>query len=217
MKKYLPIILIIFTAISCHKTPKKQTVKEQKQEYIEWSEIYNKEVKAAQGWKYIIIHHSACNYGNAKLFHKWHTDKGFGGLAYHFVIGNGHGSGNGQVEYGFRWKQNKIGTHVTVDAWYHNVFGIGICLVGNFDYARPTWKQLTALIKLIRKLAKRYNIPKKNVVGHKDVPHGRLITKGGKIIFKRTTGYEKGHTTCPGKYFPMAYVKRMAFRKTRLP
>jgi len=115
-----------------------------------WPEIYYKKVDIARGWKYIIIHHSATASGSAKAFHKYHTDQGYGGLCYHFVIGNGNGLPDGRIEEGFRWKEQIAGTHVDENSWYHNIFGIGICLVGNFDKEKPTKKQIVALTGLIK-------------------------------------------------------------------
>ena len=87
-----------------------------------WDEIYAKDVNPAKGWKYIVIHHSASNSGNAQQFHKLHKDKGYGGLAYHFVIGNGNGAPDGNIHESFRWKEQIIGTHVDINSWYHNIF-----------------------------------------------------------------------------------------------
>ena len=37
----------------------------------------------------------------------WHRDRGFDELGYHFVIGNGTNSGDGQIEVGPRWTKQK--------------------------------------------------------------------------------------------------------------
>ena len=69
------------------------------------------------------------------------------GIGYHFVIGNGRGMEDGQVEPTFRWKQQLAGAHAGQRR--HNESGIGICLIGNFDEAPPTAKQLSALKELL--------------------------------------------------------------------
>ncbi len=133
-------------------------------------------------WKYIVIHHSATNRGNAAMFARYHTARGMqNGLAYHFVIDNGTcGKLDGQLEIGSRWKKQLPGGHCK-QQWV-NESGIGICLVGNFNKGRPSARQLRTLTKLVNALMKKYNIPIKRVVGH------------GKI---------KGEQSqCPGKYFP---------------
>ena len=51
-----------------------------------------------KSWKAIVIHHSATHTGNAAVFDNWHKNgKHWMGVGYDFVIGNGDGSGDGQV------------------------------------------------------------------------------------------------------------------------
>jgi len=166
-----------------------------------WSEILYKKAAFVQGWKFIVIHHSATNTGNAKSFDEYHRSRGFGGLAYHFVIGNGHGSKDGEIEVGFRWKDQMAGTHVTVNSWYHNIFGIGICLVGDFTTHKPTEKQMAALTGLVAYLMKQYDIPIENVIGHKDVNFGTISWNDQALSVKPIPGkFEKD--SCPGAAFP---------------
>ncbi len=146
-----------------------------------------------KSWKGIIIHHSLTKQGNAAVFNNYHkNDHNWKGVGYDFVIGNGNGSDDGQVEVTFRWREQIAGAHTgkTPNNWA-NVDGIGICLVGDFGKTQPTGKQMRSLAKLIGFLQKRYRIPASRIYGHKDTP-----------------GFKKGGTKCPGK-FPMARLKRM--------
>jgi N-acetyl-anhydromuramyl-L-alanine amidase AmpD len=139
-------------------------------------------------WKHIVLHHSATDEGNASKFDKHHreTRKWKYGLAYHFVIGNGKGSGEGEIEVGSRWKKQIHGAH-TANRDINRV-GIGICLVGNFEENNePTYDQFEALASLVSYLSKRYNIPKSNIVRH-----NQIVQK---------------YTACPGKNF--SYEKLM--------
>ncbi len=170
-------------------------------EHTSWQDVYYKKADIAKGWKYIIVHHSATAVGSAKAFHKYHTDQGYGGLCYHFVIGNGKGAPDGSIEKGFRWKEQISGTHVDVNSWYHNIFGIGICLVGNFDKEKPTTKQALSLSKLINTLRKKYNIPKDNIMGHGQVPFGEMDWDAERINVLFEEG-KTARTNCPGKNFP---------------
>ncbi len=130
-------------------------------------------------WRYITLHHSATKRGNAEIFDRNHRKRGMGGLAYHFVIGNGTGSGDGQIEVGWRWvRQREI----------NRAQDINICLVGNFNYEQVSRKQFQSLIGLIRILQRQYRIPLRNIRGHKDIK--------GEI------------TECPGKNFPMWRLRR---------
>ena len=60
-------------------------------------------------WTWIIVHHSDSDYGSAAIIDKWHRERGFDELGYHFVIGNGTNSGDGQIEVGPRWTKQKWG------------------------------------------------------------------------------------------------------------
>jgi LysM repeat protein len=124
-------------------------------------------------WRYITLHHSATQEGNAEAFDRNHRRRGMGGLAYHFVIGNGTGSQNGEIEVGWRWIRQRE-TDRKGD--------IQICLVGDFNTQEPTLQQYDSLVKLIRTLIKQYSVPLYNVRRHKDIK--------GKI------------TECPGRNFP---------------
>jgi N-acetyl-anhydromuramyl-L-alanine amidase AmpD len=110
------------------------------------------------------------------------------------VIGNGNGTPDGVVETGFRWKKQIAGTHCTVNAWEYNFFGIGICLVGNFEKVKPTEKQIESLLNLVAKLMKKHKIPLTRVIGHKDVPYD-------------DNPFKFEATVCPGKLFPMDEFK----------
>jgi N-acetyl-anhydromuramyl-L-alanine amidase AmpD len=118
-------------------------------------------------WRYIVIHHSATPTGSADEFDRMHRAKGWDELGYHFVIGNGTGSGNGEVEIGGRWTKQKHGAHAKIPGHpEYNDVGIGICLVGNFDVTRPTEAQMASLAKLVRFLMDRYGIPRAHIYGH---------------------------------------------------
>jgi len=165
-----------------------------------WSE-YDKSVPSSwfppkeveKGWRAIVIHHSGQSRGNAAIFDEWHRNgRHWKGVGYDFVIGNGSNSGNGQVEVTFRWREQIQGAHVggTPNNWA-NRDAIGICLVGNFQKSSPTSRQIQSLVKLVRFLQKRYNIPKSRIYGHGNTP-----------------GYTGG-SVCPGRNFPMAKFKSM--------
>jgi N-acetyl-anhydromuramyl-L-alanine amidase AmpD len=217
-KRKIKLTLLLFLVlISCtaskpnSDSDSKTRDDELKTRKLSWSDIYYKKAKQAKGWKYIVIHHSAGNNGNAKIFHDWHTEKGYGGLSYHFVIGNGNGSNDGEIETGFRWEEQISGTHVTVDSWYHNIFGIGICLVGDFNKTKPTSEQLSSLIALITNLSKEYKIPVENIIGHNDVPFGEIDWSNGRINVALSTKTQT--TRCPGKSLNVTELRKSFSKK----
>ena len=142
----------------------------------------------ARAWRYIVIHHSASESGNAALFDREHRARGWDELGYHFVIGNGTGSGDGQIEVGPRWIKQKYGAHAKTADERYNQYGIGICLVGNFDLGPPDRAQMQASATLVAYLMKTYNIRPENVIGHRD-------TKA---------------TDCPGKFCSVDAIRRLA-------
>lgn len=141
-------------------------------------------------WETIVIHHSATVSGNAAIFDQEHKDKGWEGVGYDFVIGNGAGSGDGAVEVTFRWKEQKTGAHCGgTPGNVGNTKGIGICLVGDFNIKSPTQRQMQSLKQLVSFLQKRYGIPKSKIYGHGSFPGGHA-------------------TDCPGRNFPMWQLKK---------
>ena len=140
----------------------------------------------ARPWKWIVIHHSATPSGNAAVFDKMHKDKGWDELGYHFVIGNGTQSADGQIEVGPRWPKQKWGAHAKTPNNEFNERGIGICLVGNFDVERPTAAQMRSLTRLVTYLMKTYSISPRDVIGHG----------------------ETKPTDCPGRYMNVAAIRR---------
>jgi LysM repeat protein len=134
-------------------------------------------------WQRIVVHHSAIKHGNAKKYDAAHRRRGMhNGLAYHFLIGNGIDSGDGEIEIGPRWHKQLLGGHVK--SYRTNLTAIGICLVGNFEETHPSRRQLEAFTQLM------------------DWLRGSIIPKARKFAGHREL---KGESTiCPGKNFPLA-------------
>lgn len=154
----------------------------------EWYPPQNREHK----WDMIVIHHSASDFGNAAIFDDWHKERNWKGVGYDFVICNGNAERDGIIETTFRWKEQIPGAHVGgTPNNYANTYGIGICLVGNFNNKPPTAKQMASLKKLVQFLQKRYGISSDRIYGHNTTP-----------------GYTGG-TECPGRLFPMWKFKQM--------
>jgi hypothetical protein len=143
-------------------------------------------------WRYVVIHHSDDRSGNAAKYDRHHREvNGWDSLGYHFVLGNGSLSGDGEIEVGPRWGPQKHGAHARNHSVGHNRFneeGVGICLVGDFDQngCRPSRAQMNELVRLTRWLIARYDIPASNVLRHKDCCN----------------------TECPGRHFPWAEFQR---------
>ena len=140
-------------------------------------------------WRYIVFHHSGTPSGNAKIFDYFHRNVRHmeNGLAYHFVIGNGHGSGDGEIEVGGRWLKQLQGGHLHSEAL--NQIALGVCFVGDFDKTRPSKKQIAAAIELTSYLRAKCGPPD--------------------LIFKAHREINPRPTECPGKLFPVAAFHKL--------
>ena len=148
---------------------------------------------ARSRWQYIVVHNSGTRQGNAAAFDYYHRRirRMQNGLAYHFVIGNGTSTGNGQIEVGDRWRRQINGGHVHSD--YLNNIALGICLVGDFNRDQPTRAQLDCCEELIRYLRQRCG----KVGDHYPIvkPH-------------REMNPPRWATDCPGDAFPYSWFRR---------
>jgi N-acetylmuramoyl-L-alanine amidase len=144
-------------------------------------------------WQFIVVHNSGTRQGNARVFDYYHRHvrRMQNGLAYHFVIGNGTSTGNGQIEVGDRWRRQINGGHVHSD--YLNNISLGICLVGDFNRDQPTRAQLDACEELIRYLRERCGKTERGPIPVK--PH-------------REMNPPRWPTDCPGDVFPYSWFRR---------
>ena len=143
-------------------------------------------------WNYIVIHHSAGDYGNIEHLQDIHDQRQskepIHAISYHYIIGNGNGMEDGRVESDIRKKFNLWGVHVTKNNWDKNFRGLGICIIGNLDKKEMTSKQYESLLKLTLDLMEEYNIDFENIGFHGKLP---------------------GESTkCPGKFFPYDKLKK---------
>lgn len=144
--------------------------------------------KAQRPWKYVVIHHSATPSGGLDAIDREHRERiGSDGCGYHFVIGNGTDTPDGQIEVAVRWSNQKGGMHCRDGKLPDiNEYGIGICLVGDFEQSQPTPRQIEATRALVAYLSQRYTIPANHVNTHAQVA--------------------ESPTVCPGPKFPMDQI-----------
>jgi hypothetical protein len=103
-------------------------------------------------WNYIYIHHSASPSGNATTLAGNDSM-----LADHFVIGNGDGCADGEIQIGLRWKQ-QLPPGRTPGMEHIDSGCISICLVGDFNQTRPTPTQQRQLVQLVTALQNRLHV-----------------------------------------------------------
>lgn len=130
-------------------------------------------------WKYLYIHHSRTAAGNALTL-----GQPTGGLADHFVIGNGDGCGDGEIQVGHRWDR-QLPAAAPLGVSSIDAGCISLCLVGDFDHQRPTEVQVRRISQLINVLQSRFQIP------------------AGQVFMAEEPGSAAGI----GRYFPRAAVR----------
>lgn len=148
---------------------------------------------AGKQWDSIVIHHSASPVGSPATIEAQHKAMNFRGLGYHFVLGNGTGTDDGELYVGYRWRDQLPGAHVAGpkgDAL--NRTSIGICLVGDGRRKPFTEQQMHRLVQLVNSLMEKCDIPADRVLLHSDV----------------------AETADPGKFFPVTSF-RQQLRATR--
>jgi LysM repeat protein len=132
-------------------------------------------------WQYIVIHHSDVDTGTVKAMDKYHREVRHmeNGLAYHFVIGNGSGMGDGEIAACRRWLEQLDGGHLASEG--QNKVAIGICLVGNFDQHPPTSREMQSLRALVQSLMVRCKLTPRAVKTHQQINIVRTRCPGAKF------------------------------------
>lgn len=135
----------------------------------------------------IVVHHTGSSILGpldspklVRLRHKYL--RGFDEIGYHYLIGNGYLTGDGEIYQGRNIE--RIGAH----AKGHNQDSLGIALIGNFNLNKPTEKQWESLIELLYSQCDMYDLHSRYIYGHKEL--------------------EGTNTLCPGKCIDMDKVRR---------
>lgn len=132
-------------------------------------------MKKLQTVSFVVVHHSAGGSGNVDLFRKEHMAKNWADVGYHFVITNGRGGPDGEIQKGR--DANYQGAHCPA----LNSKSLGICLVGNFQPGArlpngriipldaPTDLQIQSLIRILAAICKLEKLdPQTAIVGHRE-------------------------------------------------
>jgi hypothetical protein len=123
--------------------------------------VFDTGVPVAKGrWKSIFIHHSRTPSGNADTL-----ASPIGGLADHFVIGNGSGCVDGGVQIGNRWS-NQLPAGEVPGTRSIATDCVSICVVGDFDRTAPTPTQQLRLTQLVHTLQSRLGVGAAQVYLH---------------------------------------------------
>jgi len=110
--------------------------------------------------KLIVLHCAATPNGKhftAEDIHRWHLERGWSGIGYHYVIDLDGKAVPGRPHY---WQ----GAHVSG----HNDSSLGICLIGTDEF---TPEQERTLERLLKNLRTQY--PAAKIRGHRDYDQGK--------------------------------------------
>jgi hypothetical protein len=136
-------------------------------------------------WTHMMLHHTAgrdCPQGKDwTAIRADHLRRGWLDVGYHF----GLEFVNGAPTWHTGRPLTMQGAHCPQGGM--NRKAVGIAIVGNFELAPPSPLLIDELCIRCIELIRVYRIPAENIVGHRD--------------FK--------NTACPGKYFPMDYIKNL--------
>jgi len=110
--------------------------------------------------KYIVVHCSDSpnapddqRYDTVRDIHRWHLEKGYSGIGYHYVIQEDGKFKNGRPLF---W----VGAHCL----RYNSCSVGICLIGEDEFSPDQMNSLELVI-----LACLQQFPSAEVVGHRDL------------------------------------------------
>jgi hypothetical protein len=122
-------------------------------------EIFKTAVAAKpEQWKFIYLHQSATTSGNASTLARPES-----GVCDHFIIGNGNGCQDGELEVSPRWNnQQAAAAPLGVD--HIEPSCISVCIVGDFDHSMPTPVQLRRLTELVSTLQTQFRIGADKVI-----------------------------------------------------
>ena len=148
----------------------------------------------ARDWGYIVIHHSASHDGRTYEWdgiRKYHTSYRYRGeiltpeAAQQFISQGisgvippwrdiGYHLGIEQRGYGYVYLKGRplseVGAHSGTDvSKKFNEEGIGICLLGNYDFDILKELQIKMLKELVNVLMEQFGIPIEKVIGHREV------------------------------------------------
>lgn len=100
-------------------------------------------------WRRLVVHASSSPTGDAEMIERSQMRRWpeLRGGAYHFVIGNGTYSGDGEIEILPAWRdQQPVNAH---DLRSLNRSSLSVCLIGTFDLQEPSESQIAALDELL--------------------------------------------------------------------
>lgn len=141
----------------------------------------------AEDVAYLVFHTAGSPHGvyqTVEEINEYHLSLGWPGIGYHFYIDR-----EGLLHSGR--PLTKMGAH----ALGLNRVSIGICFAGNGDIYPLTPEQMETGLDLGARLARLYDVPIENVIGHREI--NRLVESGVLASKYLTTKSCPGHRISP--------------------
>ncbi len=118
--------------------------------------IRSRSAQSHDKWDCIEIYHSHTRGGNIEQLASIERLNRPEDMNCHFLICNGHGGDNGQIQSTERWQKQRSATPDR--SWYGSKQTVRICLVADGKTARPTDFQRKRLEALVNTLSKKFSI-----------------------------------------------------------
>lgn len=93
-----------------------------------------------------------------ELIRKWHLQRGFGDIGYHYVVDRA-----GRI-----WEGRSLrfqGAHVRKN----NERNLGVMVLGNFDKQQPSSAQIAVVNDLLPQLSRTYGVPTHRIYTHQEL------------------------------------------------
>ena len=137
--------------------------------------------------RFLILHHAGASGSTARQIHKYHLEKGWSGIAYHYYVRKSGLVCRGRPE-------DTAGAHTQG----YNGVSIGVCFEGNFERESIGETQFEAGRALIRDILRRY--PGIRIVGHRELnatacPGARFPLEAYKKLGEETKETETRYQT----------------------
>lgn len=155
---------------------------------LTWSVLAPRRDVSLRDWRWIVVHHSGSPRGDATSIDVAHErGRGWDGIGYHFVIGNGSPMPRGRIEATFRWRGQREGAHAGAGDSQrpYNHSGIGVCVVGDYRAGGLDPVVEARLAELCALLVRACpTLSAERIIGHRDVP-GKATACPGAIDLPR--------------------------------
>jgi len=107
-------------------------------------------------WEYIEVYYSGTKAGNIEQLASLSGLANCDDINCHFVVCNGLGGGDGQIQATERWQRQW--SAVPDHTWYGSTKAIRVCLVADGRNARSTNSQIKRAEALVEALAREFNV-----------------------------------------------------------